>query len=273
MCGSSGNKTINHPRRAEHARSSAVPDVVEGIGELLACDGGFVRPISAAGAQALVLIRPGKAEYAEFKDVNEQLSLTGLYSMLLSIALLAGCAGGGGSGKQITTSMKIGEPGPTKAKVVFVRSPGARYAKFAVHDADRLVAIVPYHSYCIYECEPGHHRFSATLGNVAILDADLLPARVYYVEVHETHGLVAPGVEMHPIYPNCKGNKWKHLPKWLDSAREVVLDDAAIEHDKKGIAEYVARVEKYREEKYMTDPGRERILPEHGQIKPTVPPQ
>lgn len=200
-------------------------------------------------------------------EAKQSSTWLGFYSVLVASILFAGCASSGG-GKETKDSMRIGMPAPGKAKAIFVRSPGARYAKFAVHDENRLIGIVPYYAYCIYECEPGHHLFSASLGNVAMLEADLLPNRLYYVEVHETHGMVAPGVEMHSIYPNCEGNRWKRLPKWLDGARETVLDDALIEHDRQGIDRYMERVQTYRKEKYLTNPKREQILPEHGQPKP-----
>lgn len=154
------------------------------------------------------------------------------------------------------------------AKVVFVRSPGARYARFAVHDGDRLVAIVSHQGFGVCECDPGHHLFSATLGNVAVLEGDLLPNRIYYVEVHETHGWVSPGVEMHSIYPNSADHKWKRLAGWLNRASEVAPDEADILHDRKGIDHYMSRVQNYRQKKYLTNPHREQILPECGQLTP-----
>ncbi len=180
--------------------------------------------------------------------------------------LLAGCANTKKTGRR--GALQIVAPPPAKAEVVFFRGGGQRYGIFSIHDGERLIGSLSYETYFTYECEPGHHLFSTALENVAMLDADLLPGRVYYVEVPEKAGWVMPAVEMYPIYPGCRGNKWDKLPKWLKSAKESFVDASDQERDQKEIVNYMARIQKYRQEEYLKKPSRQQILPEYGQLKP-----
>ena len=180
--------------------------------------------------------------------------------------LLGGCTWTKTTGHR--EALQITAPSPAKAKVVFFRGGGHRWGIFSIHDGDRLIGSLSYYTYFAYECEPGDHLFSTALENVAMLDADLLPGRVYYVEVLEKAGWVMPAVEMHPIYPGCKGNKWDKLPKWLKSGQESFVDSSDNERDQKEIANYMARIQKYRQDEYLKNPSREQILPEYGQFKP-----
>jgi len=61
---------------------------------------------------------------------------------------------------------------------------GARALRhFAVHDGERLIGRSSSATYFIYECDPGQRVFSFSFGNLDILNADLLPDRIYYVKV------------------------------------------------------------------------------------------
>jgi hypothetical protein len=100
-----------------------------------------------------------------------------------------------------------------------------------------------------------------------LLDAQLLPDRIYYAGVAAEMGLVVAEVKMCSLHPGCAGNLWPKLPRMLPHLRETVASDKAIEHDKGGAANYWARVQKYHES-YLLRPDREQILPEHGQLQP-----
>jgi hypothetical protein len=61
---------------------------------------------------------------------------------------------------------------------------------------------------------------------------------------------------------------WPKLPKLLKSVRETSLTPEMIEKDRAGIANYMTRIQKYRQDKYLPNAKREQILPEHGQTAP-----
>ncbi|MFM2295784.1 MAG: hypothetical protein RLZZ350_2197, partial [Verrucomicrobiota bacterium] len=102
--------------------------------------------------------------------------------LLLSIALFTGCNTTGMNGKRDATQVSL--PTPGKAKVVF-----ARFGNFGggitfnVHDGSSLIGVLPGNSFFTYECEPGVHQFSSSMEDVAMLDANLLPDRIYYAKV------------------------------------------------------------------------------------------
>jgi hypothetical protein len=75
-------------------------------------------------------------------------------------------------------------------------------------------------------------------------------------------------VNMHSLHPNCAGNLWPKLPKLLSKLRETRITQEMVARDRANIARYMERVRKYRATKYLTDPARKRILPEHGQTRP-----
>lgn len=188
------------------------------------------------------------------------------FCLLLALCILgSGCASKGvvGKGKRSTN---LGMPSPGKAKVVFFRSSLLGTAIiFGVHDGDKLAAILPYESFCTYECDPGYHLFSSTMGSEAVIDANLLPDRIYYV-------MVSAGSTFRAMHPNRPDRFWRKMPEWLLGLRETVVTPQMREHDQEGISNHMVRVQKHYKEKYILDPKREQILPEYGQLKPAVTP-
>ena len=177
-----------------------------------------------------------------------------------------GCASTGGGPKG--TAPNITMPPAGKARVVFLRPSSYAYAiHFGVHDGENLIGVMTASSYFTYDCEPGKHLFGTSMEDVALLDADLLPDRIYYVKVSAAMGAWIAQVNMYSIHPNCAGNFWEKMPKALRGVRESHLSSAGIEKDKQGIAHYMERVNKAHP-KYLNNPNREQILPEHGQLKP-----
>jgi hypothetical protein len=72
---------------------------------------------------------------------------------------------------------------------------------------------------------PGPHLFLAWGENTAPLIADLLPGRVYYVEVSPGWGFFSPRVQLLAITP--KTENWKELGSWLTECSQLVPDIAA----------------------------------------------
>jgi hypothetical protein len=201
--------------------------------------------------------------------MNKQVLRVGGLSLFFAVAgtLLLGCATTDMTGRR--EALQISVPAADKAKVVFFRrGSGHKYGIFTIHDSDRAVGNLSYKTYFAYECDPGHHMFSTALENVAMLDAELTAGRVYYVEVIEKVGWVMPSVQMEPVYPGCKGNRWKDLPKLLGEANETLLTAAEQEVHRQDAAKYMDRINKYRQEQYLKKNPRPQILAEYGQIKP-----
>jgi len=193
-----------------------------------------------------------------------------LLAGLIMIGISAsGCASTGATGRKEAANISM--PPAGKSRVVFVRPGGmAASITFNVHDGGQLAAVMPYDAYGVYDCEPGHHLFSASMEDVAMLEANLLPDRIYYAKVSAAMGFVIAQVNMYSLYPGCAGNYWAKLPKVLRSLRETKVTPEYIEKDAQGITRYKERIEKYYNEKYLPNPKREQILPEHGQLQPVA---
>jgi hypothetical protein len=168
-------------------------------------------------------------------------------------------------------AMHIPMPASGKAKVVFFRADksglGGRI-NFRIHDGDQLIGVLIRDSYFVYECEPGDHFFSSSMENVAMLDANLLPDRIYYAKASAAPGCWVARVKMSSLHPGGAGDLWPQLPKLLPRLRETTLFPEVVEHERQGTTRYMERVQKWRQEDYLSNTNREQILPEHGQTKP-----
>jgi hypothetical protein len=176
-------------------------------------------------------------------------------------------------------ALQISMPSSGKAKVVFVRPvtfPVMVDFTINLHEGDRLIGRLPRASYCDYECEPGRHVFSWTEASVAMLDADLLPDRIYYVVACVTFDVKGmAGICPHhlkPIHPASPNSLWTQLQENLPLLKESTITAEQIDHDRKGIENYLIRINKYRQEKYLPNPAREQVLPEYGQLRPISQP-
>ena len=219
--------------------------------------------------------------------MNTILKSTGLTALLVAAALITGCASdksesttatgvkqeaalkhqkpakNGATGRM--EAMQIQMPAPGKSKVVFIR-PGTlgSMLPFYVHDDDKLIGVLKANSYFVYECDPGNHLFSTSMEGVAMLDASLLPDRIYYAKVSAAMGVFVAEVNMYSLHPGCAGDLWRKLPTILPHLHETV----ASERGSLGSTNYIKRVQIYHKYEYLPDQHREQILPEHGQLKP-----
>src|SRR6266576_4591731 len=148
-------------------------------------------------------------------------------AVALALLLVLGC--GCASTTRYTEGRKSGLnleiPPPGKSKVVFIRpNPLYRDFSFDVHDQERLIGVLPYHSFFEYECNSGPHRFSATIENdLKVMEANLLPGRIYYVKIAARYGVFSPGVNMYSLYPGCVGDLWPQMPTILAELKETIV--------------------------------------------------
>ena len=154
-------------------------------------------------------------------------------------------------------------PSPGKARVIFYRPESGGGVDLGVHDGDRLVAKLFGHTYGAYECDPGPHVFSGSFGNMEILNATLLPDRIYYVKGRLVAQMwTSAFVELTPLHPGTPGKEWTALPRVLSRLKKSVVTPEQAERDKKGIGHYMERLKAYQDK-----PGAvpKSLLPEHGQ--------
>jgi hypothetical protein len=191
----------------------------------------------------------------------------GMPALVPAIMLAQGCVSQGSSPAD---KSDFGMPQPGKAKVIFICPVSGGGLEVGVHDGEQLVAKLPYKTYGVYECNPGPHLFSGSFGNVAILNANLLPDRIYYVVADfqaRTFGVA--WVKLVPLYPGGSEIKWQKLPEVLARMRKgVAVTPEIAERDRAGIGGYMERLNTYRDKPAA---GLHTILPEYGQTTPIFP--
>src|SRR5262245_30266434 len=75
-------------------------------------------------------------------------------------------------------------PAAGKALVYFIRSQTMGAAvKVKLYADGKFIGIISSHTYIPFECDPGKHEFVANAENAGLLEAELLPDRIYYVQV------------------------------------------------------------------------------------------
>jgi hypothetical protein len=185
-----------------------------------------------------------------------------VFGALLAAVILSGCASTGHQDAG-TLALDLSMPAPGKSKVVFIRPKSDVNAlHFGVHDGERLIGRSSASTYFVYECDAGHHVFSSSFGNVGILNAELLPDRIYYVKVMGVLQSWGPAwVKMTALYPGGNGIDWAQMPNVLAELRKSIVSNDQVEHDRTGIEGYRERMKKYQS-------SAESINPEYGQIAP-----
>jgi hypothetical protein len=186
--------------------------------------------------------------------------------LLFLAALLSGCASSQPMAWNAVHISALGMPAPGQAKVVFLRPSHFAYKlHFRIHDGEQMIGRSSGSSFFTYECAPGHHVFSSSMDNMEILNADLLPDRIYYVKVSATMGMWVGDVTMTPLYPTSKEIKWEQLAGTLGRLSKNTISSADQAADMKNIEGYMERLKKHQAE---ADKHGQKILPEYGQSSP-----
>lgn len=152
-------------------------------------------------------------------------------------------------------------PSPGKAKVVVFRPDSNGGIDVGVHDGEQLVAKLPGKSYTVYECAPGQHLFSGSFGNLDILNANLSPERIYYVQAGMVVQMFGPAhIKLSPMKPDTA--EWRKMAQVLPRLEKRVVTPVEAERDRKGIERYMERLKFYQNKSGAVF---ESILPEYGQ--------
>jgi hypothetical protein len=188
-----------------------------------------------------------------------------LVFLLAVVSLGSGCMASGGYTRVGKTGSSIAMPAPGKSKVVFIRpNPLYRDFQFYVYDAEKLIGILPYKSCFQYECEPGPHRFVGTMEKeLKVMEANLLPGKIYYAKLAARYGMSAPGVNMYSLYPGCPGELWEQMPAIL-----VDLAETSVNAEGQAQAQEQAPWFQKKLQEFRPSPEAEVIRPEHGQSEP-----
>ena len=215
--------------------------------------------------------QPSHREFKNMHVINIRQKKCGaeMFALLIALVLAAGCASSRTSMPDKRAMPDFALPTPGKAKVVFFRPNSNGGIDIGVHDGERLIAKLSGETYGVYECEAGQHVFSGSFGNMEILDANLLPDRIYYVEAVLAVQMWTPAwVKMTPLHPGAAGNEWQKLPRTLADLEKSVVTPEQAERDRKGIERYMERLKVYRDKPGAVFP---KILPEYGQTTSLYP--
>lgn len=88
-------------------------------------------------------------------------------------------------------AQSLATPSEGKALVYFIRSAGTgALVNFKYFDGEKYLGKFSGMNYFLYECDPGEHVFWVTSENRQFIEADLLPNKVYMVEVIPTTGAI-----------------------------------------------------------------------------------
>ncbi|MFT6719148.1 MAG: hypothetical protein ACJAY8_001548 [Sphingobacteriales bacterium] len=125
-----------------------------------------------------------------------------MFRFLFGLLILAVCSS--------AANAQITAPTPDKAVVYFVRyNPSGFLIGFSYYDGREFIGKFADTHYFRYECEPGPHLFWAKAENRSFIEADLLPGKIYVVEVRPLMGIVAARVRLLPL--SGKESFWKRI--------------------------------------------------------------
>jgi len=129
---------------------------------------------------------------------------------------------------------------PNAALVVFLRPSGygRSVATTILDDDGRFLGDSIGETQFAVALPPGKHVFLSWAENTAPLRAELLPGRVYYVEVSPRMGFWSTRVQLLALTP--RSEHWEHVAEWLHDTTQLIPDGSAGQAYLNGRAEDVA---------------------------------
>jgi hypothetical protein len=151
-----------------------------------------------------------------------------LVHAVAAVSLLAGLAGCSAS----SDYMRPIAPPTLAAKaetatVVFLRPSGfaAGISTTILDDKGRFLGDSLPESYFVSQVPAGEHVFIAWAENTAALRANLMPGKVYYVEVSPKMGALS--ARMHLLALTSRSESWGELQGWLADSQAMQVDESA----------------------------------------------
>ncbi|MBI2396029.1 MAG: hypothetical protein HYV09_41080 [Deltaproteobacteria bacterium] len=145
---------------------------------------------------------------------------------LISASVLAGCSFSSKYMRPVSGPFVI-QPVVDRATVVFIRpsSFGAAIKPTIVDGRGRFMGDAEGSTFFVRELEPGPHLFLVWAENTGPLMANLLPGRVYFVEVAIKPGAWTARAHLLAIAPRTE--QWANVREWLRDAEPRTSDVAA----------------------------------------------
>ena len=149
-----------------------------------------------------------------------------------------------------TQGQNLASPSEGKSLVYFVRSSGTgALVNFKYFDGEDYLGKFSGKNYIIHECEPGKHVFWVTSENRDFIEADLLPDKVYFVEVRPTMGAFKAAVKLFPL-ANDDSKGVKKLYKIIGKKDPIILDNMEVEAENERLEFYIENgMKKYQADK------------------------
>jgi hypothetical protein len=143
----------------------------------------------------------------------------------------------------VTNIQPFQKPGEGKSLVYIIKSGAGALVNFRTYLNDKFLGLITMDRYLIVECDPGKQLFWAVSENRDYLECDLLPNKVYVLNVEGQIGAFVAGVSLNQLDPNEKSNK-NLFSRKLRNSSAVMYDpnyyntDDKSENIKKGLAKY-----------------------------------
>ena len=148
-------------------------------------------------------------------NYNRLLLITGLFNILCFQAF----------------AQELIAPSEGRSMVYFLRSSGTgALINFKYFDGEDYLGKFSGPGCFTYECEPGEHIFWVAAENRDFVEAELLPDKIYIIEVRPTMGMMKAAVQLYPIEKD-DAKAMKKLNKFLSKNQPVPLQAGAFDHE------------------------------------------
>jgi len=148
-------------------------------------------------------------------------------------------------------AQELKTPTPGKSLVYFVRvsGTGALMINFKYFHGDHYIGKFSGVNYFLYECDPGPQMFWVSAENRDFLEANLLPDKVYVVEVRPTLGAFKAAVKLIPIL-NTDVKDVQRITKILTKKVPIQLDPNDFSDEKEDLKFFISNgLKKYNADK------------------------
>jgi hypothetical protein len=116
---------------------------------------------------------------------------------------------------------------PNQAMVVYVRPTKQAYAISAniLDENGRFLGDMPAQGHFAVALPPGRHTFVVWAENTDALSAELMPGKIYFVEVYASMGAWSAHMHLRAIKPSLPS--WAERDHWISSTNQYAADTAS----------------------------------------------
>ncbi len=145
-------------------------------------------------------------------------------ALFVLLIISTGCAG---SSKYMKPAELAVIVPPDKAVVYFMRPSGMGFAiNFQIWDGDHFIGLSQAKSCFAYVCDPGNHLFMGFAENKVAIDAELEPAKEYFIGTNVRMGMWKARMQFTPV---TRGSElWNKVDAYKANLKFVEIDKAAV---------------------------------------------